>query len=155
MSEELRKDPRLRKAVDGLQSLLDLRVRDIMQTEVITLDVDDLLATAARTFIENRINGVVVMNGGRVYSVLSSWDLLHESYLETFSEKMDHLKAPLDDIIEDPKYEAVSPSTTLANAVSVIARTNYRTLPVTDNGELVGLISIMDIIKTYDRLILT
>jgi len=152
---ELRKDPRLRKAVEGLNTLLDLRLGDIMQTDLITLDADDLLATAARTLIENKLNGIVVLKNNRCFTVLNSWDLLHQSYLETFSDKMDYLKSSLEEMIDEPKFESLPSTATLANAVSVIARTNYRTIPIVDDGEVVGVVSLMDIIKTYDRLILT
>ena len=151
---DLGNDPRLQKAVKGLRSLLDLTVRDIMQTDIITLEADDLLATAARVMIENKINGIVVMQGKKVYSVLSSWELLHSSYVESFSDKMDYLKTPLKDLIEEPDYASLPPSATLAQAVSIIARNNQRTVPIIDDGVLEGVISVMDVMKAYDKMIL-
>ena len=151
---KIENNPRLARAVEGLGTLLDLRLRDVMQTDVISLEVEDLLATAARTLIENKINAVVVLKDKKVYSILSSWDLLHLSYLEAFSDKLDYLKSPLSEVIDEPGFESLEPDATLAETASLMARTNFRTIPVIDGDKLVGVFSIMDLVRTYHRLIL-
>ncbi|HRP70871.1 MAG TPA: CBS domain-containing protein, partial [Turneriella sp.] len=85
-----------------LSKIRQTRVGDIMKKDVITLDASDLLATAARTLIENSIHGVIVMKDGKPWSVLSAFDLLHKSYIESFSDKMDYLRSSLDSLIEKP-----------------------------------------------------
>ena len=152
--EDLQNDPRLLNAMKGLKTLLDLTVNDEMQTDVITVDASDLLAKAARTMIEQRQNGLIVMKDGKLFSILSSWDLLHKSYLESFSDKMDYLKTPLEQVIENPVTVSLTPTSTLAEAVSIFASGNFRKLPVLDGEDLVGIFTITDLIKVYDRLIL-
>ena len=152
--EDLQNDPRLLNAMKGLKTLLDLTVNDEMQTDFITVDASDLLAKAARTMIEQRQNGLIVMKDGKLFSILSSWDLLHKSYLESFSDKMDYLKTPLEQVIENPVTVSLTPTSTLAEAVSIFASGNFRKLPVLDGEDLVGIFTITDLIKVYDRLIL-
>ena len=152
--EDLQNDPRLLNAMKGLKTLLDLKVNDEMQTDFITVDASDLLAKAARTMIEQRQNGLIVMKDGKLFSILSSWDLLHKSYLESFSDKMDYLKTPLEQVIENPVTVSLTPTSTLAEAVSIFASGNFRKLPVLDGEDLVGIFTITDLIKVYDRLIL-
>ena len=152
--EDLQNDPRLLNAMKGLKTLLDLTVSDEMQTDFITVDASDLLAKAARTMIEQRQNGLIVMKDGKLFSILSSWDLLHKSYLESFSDKMDYLKTPLEQVIENPVTVSLTPTSTLAEAVSIFASGNFRKLPVLDGEDLVGIFTITDLIKVYDRLIL-
>lgn len=152
--EDLQNDPRLLNAMKGLKTILDLTVNDEMQTDFITVDASDLLAKAARTMIEQRQNGLIVMKDGKLFSILSSWDLLHKSYLESFSDKMDYLKTPLEQVIENPVTVSLTPTSTLAEAVSIFASGNFRKLPVLDGEDLVGIFTITDLIKVYDRLIL-
>lgn len=144
----------LEKTMEGLKMATNMKVSEIMTSKVITLDDTDLLAKAARTFIEHRINGLIVLHHGKPWSVLTSWDLLHVSYLESFSDKMDYLRTPLKDIIKEPTLEYLVSEATLADAARLIARNNQRTIPVLDAGNLVGLVSVIDLIKTYDNLIL-
>ena len=152
--EDLQNDPRLLNAMKGLKTLLDLRVNDEMQTDFITVDASDLLAKAARTMIEQRQNGLIVMKDGKLFSILSSWDLLHKSYLESFSDKMDYLKTPLEQVIENTVTVSLTPTSTLAEAVSIFASGNFHKLPVLDGEDLVGIFTVIDLIKVYDRLIL-
>lgn len=152
--EDLQNDPRLLNAMKGLKTLLDLTVNDEMQTDFITVDASDLLAKAARTMIEQRQNGLIVMKDGKLFSILSSWDLLHKSYLESFSDKMDYLKTPLEQVIENPVTVSLTPTSSLSEAVSIFASGNFRKLPVLDGEDLVGIFTITDLIKVYNRLIL-
>ncbi|MCB1148054.1 MAG: CBS domain-containing protein [Leptospiraceae bacterium] len=145
----------LEKTLAGLKLATGMQVSEIMTTDVVTLEDSELLATAARTMIENRINGMIITHEGAPWSVLTSWDLLHVSYLESFSDKMDYLRTPLRDIIKEPHLEYLVPEASLADAVRLISRHNQRTVPVLDGGKLIGLVSIIDLVKVYDKLILS
>ncbi|MCX7633874.1 MAG: hypothetical protein N2Z22_11140, partial [Turneriella sp.] len=52
-------DPVLNSLHQRLLRIRNTRVGDVMTRNVITLDAQDLLATAARTLIENKIHGPV------------------------------------------------------------------------------------------------
>lgn len=148
-------DPVLEKLHWRLTKIRQTRVGDVMNKKVITLDVKDLLATAARTMVENKINGIIIMKEGKPYAVLSSWDLLHVSYLESFSDKMDYLRTPLEELIENPKLHYLRPSDSLDSAAKLISQHGQRTIPVlNENGDLVGVISKTDLIKAYHKLLI-
>ncbi len=147
-------DPVLEKLHWRLTTIRNTRVGDVMNKKVITLDVSDLLATAARTLVENRINGVVILKEGKPYAVLSSWELLHQSYLESFSDKMDYLRTPLEQLIESPKLHFLKPTDSLDSAARLIIQHGQRTIPVIENEQLVGVISKTDLIKAYHKLLI-
>lgn len=147
-------DPILEKLHWRLTTIRNTRVGDIMNRKVITLDVNDLLATAARTLVEHRINGIVVLKEGKPYAVLTSWELLHQSYLESFSDKMDYLRTPLEQLIESPNLHSLKPTDSLDSAAKLITLHSQRTVPVIENDELVGVISKTDLIKAYHKLLL-
>jgi len=147
-------DKELALMLERIKKIKNLQVKDFMQKNVITLDVEDLLATAARTFVENKINGLIIMRDGLPYSILSSWDLLHVSYVESFSDKMDYLRTPLGELIENPIMVSVAPSASLAQLATVAAKNTVRTIPIMEDKKLVGVISIMDLVKLYHQMLL-
>lgn len=136
-----------------LSRIRNTRIGDVMVKDVITLDATDLLATAARTLIENKIHGVIVMKNGKPWSVLSAFDLLHKSYVESFSDKMDYLRSTLESLIEQPLLHSLKPSDSLDSAARLFTTYGQRTIPVIEGGKLVGVIAITDLIRSYGRLV--
>ena len=136
-----------------LSRIRNTRVGDVMVKDVITLDATDLLATAARTLIENKIHGLIVMKNGKPWSVLSAFDLLHKSYVESFSDKMDYLRSTLESLIEQPLLHSLKPSDSLDSAARLFTTYGQRTIPVIEGGNLVGVIAITDLIRSYGRLV--
>lgn len=136
-----------------LSKIRHTRVGDVMKRDVITLDASDLLATAARTLIENNIHGLIVMKDGKPWSVLSAFDLLHKSYVESFSDKMDYLRSSLSSLIEKPLLYSLKPTDSLDSAARLFTTYGQRTIPVIENGNLMGVITITDLIRTYGRLV--
>ena len=134
-----------------LSKIRHTRVGDVMKRDVITLDAGDLLATAARTLIENNIHGVIVMKDGKPWSVLSAFDLLHKSYIESFSDKMDYLRSTLESLIEKPLMHSLKPTDSLDSAARLFTTYGQRTIPVVEGDKLMGVITITDLIRTYGK----
>lgn len=144
---------KIEKTLQAMEHLLTLTVADIMRRKVVTLDADDLLATAARRMIENKVNGLVVMKDSKPWTVISSWDLLHQSYLESFSDKMDYLKTPVKDFIAEPVLHSLPPTATLMDAARLISEKFVRTVPVIENNVLLGVFTTYDLVNTYNNII--
>jgi len=136
-----------------LSKIRNTRVGDVMKRDVITLDSQDLLATAARTLIENNIHGIVVMKDGKPWSILSAFDLLHKSYVESFSDKMDYLRSPLEKLIEKPLLHSLKPSDSLDSAARLFTAYGQRTIPIIEGQNLLGVITITDLVRTYGKLV--
>jgi CBS domain-containing protein len=146
-------DRNLNSLHQRLLRIRNTRVGDVMTRDVITLDATDLLATAARTLIENRIHGLIVMKDGRPWSVLSAFDLLHKSYVESFSDKMDYLRSTLESLIDKPILHSLKPSDSLDSAARLFTVYGQRTIPVIEGDKLVGVITITDLVRAYGRLV--
>ncbi|MFZ5630512.1 MAG: HPP family protein [Spirochaetota bacterium] len=155
MSEmfETTSDRNLNSLHQRLLRIRNTRVGDVMKRDVITLDATDLLATAARTLIENKIHGLVVMKNGKPWSVLSAFDLLHKSYVESFSDKMDYLRSTLDSLIDQPILHSLKPNDSLDSAARLFTVYGQRTIPVIEGDRLMGVITITDLIRAYGRLV--
>lgn len=146
-------DRNLNSLHQRLLRIRNTRVGDVMKRDVITLDAADLLATAARTLIENKIHGLVVMKDGKPWSVLSAFDLLHKSYVESFSDKMDYLRSTLDSLIDQPILHSLKPNDSLDSAARLFTVYGQRTIPVIEGDKLMGVITITDLIRAYGRLV--
>lgn len=150
---ETTSDRNLNSLHQRLLRIRNTRVGDVMKRDVITLDATDLLATAARTLIENKIHGLVVMKDGKPWSVLSAFDLLHKSYVESFSDKMDYLRSTLDSLIDQPILHSLKPNDSLDSAARLFTVYGQRTIPVIEGDKLMGVITITDLIRAYGRLV--
>ena len=136
-----------------LSRIRGTRVGDVMTKDVVTLDATDLLATAARTLIESKIHGLIVMKNGKPWSVLSAFDLLHKSYVESFSDKMDYLRSTLDSLIEKPLMHSLKPTDSLDSAARLFTTYGQRTIPVVEGDKLLGVLTITDLVRTYGKLV--
>jgi CBS domain-containing protein len=93
------------------------------------------------------------MKDGKPWSVLSAFDLLHKSYVESFSDKMDYLRSTLESLIDKPILHSLKPSDSLDSAARLFTVYGQRTIPVIEGDKLVGVITITDLIRAYGRLV--
>lgn len=142
--------------------------RDIMTTDVITLTPDTEILEAARLLLENRINGAPVVEGnGRVVGILCQSDLVAQQkqmplpnlftllggYIPLSSNrqidkevrKIAALRVA-DAMTPDPV--TVYPDTSLESLSGLMVDKSYHTLPVVENGRLVGIIGKEDVLRT-------
>ena len=71
----------------------ELRVYDVMTSEVITVQLDDATAFAARLMVENKINCLPVLQGDKVVGIITSSDLLGALVREVDPELMEMREA--------------------------------------------------------------
>jgi CBS domain-containing protein len=107
-----------------------------VNTETTISDVVDILA-------EKRIGAVLVLDSaGEMRGILSERDIVrnlakHESATLTLLAK---------DLMT-PNPTTVSPAATVADAMEIMTEGRFRHLPVVENGKLIGLVSIGDVVK--------
>lgn len=144
-----------------------LTAKDIMTTECITLTPDTDIITAAKTLLDKNINGAPVMDGGAVVGVLCQADLLAQqkrvtlptfftlldgvfpiSSSEDLEKEMTKIAAikVADAMTPNPTF--INPDTTLEDIATMMANEKIYTLPVIDNGILVGVVGKEDVLKT-------
>lgn len=138
--------------MDKLTSMLnDLKVKDLMQKDVITITSDSPAGDAAKIMLKNRVHGLPVVNADRpdeIVSMITSFDLLGLTYYGRFSEDTDYIRTTrVAELIKDQSLVSINPETTLEDALDLMAEHGIRTLPVVENGKLAGLISVIDILK--------
>ncbi len=139
----------------------------IMEKEVISVTPETRISDAVKLFLDHHINGVPVLDDeGRLKGILCQSDLIFAqknismppvfSMLDSFiplssSRQLEHELKKIaaftvaQAMVEDPL--TVSPETPIAEVASLMVENRYHTLPVVENGKLVGIIGQEDILK--------
>lgn len=132
--------------------LKKVKVEDVMSREVITADYDDLIGKAARLMIENHIHSVLVMKYGKPTYMISTYDLIKVSYEDAFSEtNADMLKTTIETVVKGQNMVSVTSDTSLLDALMLYVEYSIHSLPVIDDGNVVGILTLMDLAKWYKK----
>ncbi len=150
-----------------------MKIRDVMNENVITCKPSDPVSTLARLFKENHISGMPVVENGKVVGIVSETDLLklfeipeisgelwlpspfevieipirNLVRLEEFKKALEDMKMkPVKDIMKKSVH-SISPEDTLEKASTMMVKHKVNRLPVIENGRLVGIVARSDIIK--------
>ncbi|MDN7023315.1 CBS domain-containing protein [Methanoculleus sp. FWC-SCC1] len=115
-------------------------VRDHMITDVVCVEIpgnrDDVLRILKRT----GISGVPVLKDRQLVGIITRKDLLR---------KADESQLGL---LMTPNPVVIRPDAPLSEAAQLMVRHNIRRLPVIDNGEMIGIISVADLIGAIAQL---
>ena len=126
------------------------RVRDIMQTKIVTISVTDRLSTVEDIMTLGRVRHIPVVHGGRLVGVLSQRDLLRASLSELGSFGNEARRAFLHAIEIDRVMSApaitIGPEASVQLAARLMADHKIGCLPVVEGSELVGLVTETDVL---------
>lgn len=100
------------------------------------------VAEAARLLAEYRIGAVPVLLSGRVAGIFSERDLLYCIAKEGVAA----LDLSVDEVMTAPAI-TVNRETDIMEALALMTRRRVRHLPVVENDEMVGFVSIGDLVK--------
>lgn len=122
-----------------------MQVENILQSKgraVHTVSADTMLAAAVDMLTERRIGAVVVMDGKKVAGILSERDVVR------------HLGKDWTALASRPVRDVMTKAVvttgryaTVAEVMEQMTERRIRHLPVVESGELVGIISIGDVVK--------
>ncbi len=132
-------------------------VRDLMQTEVVTLNSSDNLGLADDIMRLGRIRHMPVVDEERVVGIVSQRDLFRaaiSSVLEfrPASEREWLAQIRVSEIMNAP-VQTISPDASIQTAVRQMVDQRIGCLPVVANEELVGLLSETDCMRHLIRLL--
>ena len=122
-----------------------MTVRSILNTkghQIMSVEPDAKLAAAVKLLAEKKIGAVLVMNQGRLEGILSERDIVR-----VLGERgAGALEEPVSQVMTR-KVVTCKETDTVAELMEMMTTGKFRHLPVVDNGKVVGLISIGDIVK--------
>jgi len=122
-----------------------MTVRSILDSkghQVLSVEPDAKLAAAVQVLGERKIGAVLVMSEGRVEGILSERDIVR-----VLAERgAGVLDEPVSTVMTR-KVVSCRESDTVAGIMEMMTLGKFRHLPVVEEGRVVGLISIGDIVK--------
>jgi len=150
-----------------------MKIKDVMNKDVVTCKPDDTLGTLANLLKENHISGLPVVDNGKVVGLVSETDLLklfkfpeisNELWLPSPFEiieipirnlvKIEETKKVFENIklrpvkdIMTKTIHAISTQDNLEDASSMMVKYKVNRLPVIENGNLVGIVARSDILR--------
>ena len=126
---------------------MEIRVEDVMNKKVVTIESDYSAKYAAKVMSSLRISSLVVKAGTTVVGILTERDLVSR----VVAKGLDPEKVLICDVMSQPVV-IVSPNIPLEKAVLVMLTRHIKKLPVMagkNKERLVGILSLTDIAKLH------
>lgn len=123
-----------------------MKVRTILATKgphVVTIDPGQPLRDAARLLAEHNIGALVVVDEqGRLVGIISERDII-----QAVARLQDPLSQPVSQVMTREVVIGL-PNDDLIAVAHTMTERQFRHMPIMEQGELVGIISMKDIVKS-------
>jgi citrate synthase len=114
-------------------------VGEIMSHPAVTATADESVAAAAERMRTQGVGSVVVVDDGRAIGILTERDLVRLAAAAVGTETVAEWMTP------DP--DSVGPDVEVTTAFATLAEHGYRHIPVVDDDQLVGIVSMRDLMR--------
>ena len=122
-------------------------VKDLLEGkgyDVFTISRDTTLRSALQIMADKHIGALPVMEEGQIAGIFSERDFARHAV--EYSDCL-NLEIPVGDLMSHPVY-FVSLEQTVDECMAVMTAKKLRHLPVLREGQLIGLVSIGDVVKS-------
>jgi CBS domain-containing protein len=114
-------------------------IRDVMSTEIVTVEPESTVAQAATVMAERRVGSALVLDGERLAGIFTERDIVR-----ALSQDFDAPGHPIAHwMTREPT--TIGPEATVEEARDVMLNGGFRHLPVTDGDRVLGVVSIRDV----------
>ncbi len=123
-----------------------MKVKDILKDkglEVIAVDSSSMVDTAVKKMAERNIGALLIFEEGSLAGMFTERDVI-----KAWVQNPSFDKVQLKDVMTKNLY-VIGPEHDLEEVMSIMTNEKIRHLPVIDNGKVVGLISIRDVVKYH------
>ncbi len=116
-------------------------VKDVMISEVTTLDVSTSIKEAAKLMDQKNIGCIIVTKNQLPLGILTERD-----FVKRIAAKEKLLTSPLEEVMSSPLIE-INPNETVWEAAQIMKINNIHKLPVTKDNEVIGIVTTTDLVK--------
>ena len=118
-----------------------VELREVMSPNVATVESDASVADAAKVMVKGGFGSVIIVHGKMLVGILTERDVLRAAANET-----DLSAASVEDWMT-PDPETAEPDLETEDAAGMMLSRGFRHLPVTQDGDLVGIVSLRDVLS--------
>ena len=122
---------------------MSLQVKDVMVKNVITVEVEETVREAAELMSKHDIGCLVVISYGNPVGIVTERDMLKKIIVE----RKDPGKTKVGKIMSSPIVTSNS-QTEIRDAVRLMNERRIKKLPIIEDGNLIGLVSLTDVIHS-------
>ena len=115
-------------------------------SEVLEIDAEATVLEAVQQMVEMNVGSLLVTDAGEITGIVTERDYLRRVTLEGRTEN-----APVREIMSSPLIVATA-ETTIDECMALMTDRRIRHVPVVEGGEVVGLVSIGDLVKLKSKL---
>jgi CBS domain-containing protein len=110
--------------------------------DVLKIEADASVYDAVKQMVDANVGSLLVTEGGEVTGIVTERDYLRRVTLEGRTDR----ETPVREIMSSPLI-VVTPETTVDECMALMTDRRIRHVPVVDGGEVVGVVSIGDLVK--------
>ena len=130
--------------------MTESRLNEILEEkggDVFEIDGDASVFEAVQLMVEKNAGSLLVTEGGEIAGIVTERDYLRRVTLEGRAER----ETAVREIMSSPLIVA-SPDTTVDECMALMTDRRIRHVPVVEEGKVVGLVSIGDLVKFKSKL---
>jgi len=134
------------------EKLKQIKAKEIMTKDVITVAKDETLGDVAELMINKRISGFPVLEDDKIIGIITANDLfLVMDMIKTGEIPENNCQgcSPKVSFAMSTEAITVSPETNLDEIIALMKYRNVHTLPITSHDKLVGVIGRRDVFKFF------
>jgi predicted transcriptional regulator len=119
-----------------------MTIRDLARTDVVTVYLDDSILSVAEVLRQNNVGSAVVLDANdEPLGIVTDRDLV--VYGQDFVDSL--ADTAVNEVLSKAVF-SVSPESTVSQLTAQMREEGVRRVPVVDDGELVGIITLDDIV---------
>ena len=118
-------------------------VHQHMTSDLLTVEAGDSIVAVAQRMVDRNVGAVLVVEDGRLIGIMTERDLMKAVARGLVSAA----------VVRDcmtPHPDTIAPDDTIEHAAVLMIHGGYRHLPVVDGDDLVGILSIRDLVLVED-----
>jgi signal-transduction protein with cAMP-binding, CBS, and nucleotidyltransferase domain len=127
--------------VNRLAEILEEKGGDVLE-----ISAEASVLEAVQAMVENNVGSLLVKDAGEVVGIVTERDYLRRVTLQGRTEE-----APVSEIMSSPLVVATR-ETTIDECMALMTDRRIRHVPVVEEGNVVGLVSIGDLVKFKSKL---
>jgi len=123
--------------------MANILVADIMTREPVVVAPEETLFECAKKMVRKRVGSLLIVDKKRLVGFISQQDILW-ALIKKSKDDLSRIKAIN---ISPRKLATIKPDSSVEEAINKMKKLRFERLPVIQDGELIGIITIKDILN--------
>jgi len=125
-----------------------VRIEELMVKKVVTVKASEKVIDAVKLMNKHEIGCLVVVNDGKAVGILTERDMLKR----VLAKSKDPKKIKVEQVMSVPLV-TIKPQSKIEDSARLMFRMEIKKLPVVENGQLLGLVTLTDLVRFQPELI--